>query len=151
MELYRKCNIFERLLSLSASPSLPESCSQKILNLLFRCTYVEGSSTLITRCGIVSWISSLLTSQSTSELVKARLRALAMRVYETSDQDRANDWSNGTLASILNFFDYQRVNIQCQQHRIRFEGPHTPTRLGEFPWVSCDLCDPFVKPTSETP
>ena len=101
MEIYRHCNIFERLLSLCASPSFPEPYVEKILDLLFRCTYVEGSTTLITRCAVISWIVSRLRLKSTCELGKARLRALASRLYETCDQGYVNDWSDGTLSSTL--------------------------------------------------
>lgn len=101
MEIYRKCHIFERLLSFSASLSLPESCFQKTLNLLFRCTYVNGSSTLITRCGLMSWISSRLASHAINDMTGERLETLALRAYETSDQDRVDDWTNGTLTGTL--------------------------------------------------
>ena len=101
MEIYRHCNILERLLSLCASPSFPETCSERVLDLVFRCTYVEGSTTLITRCAVVSWIVSHLTQKGTSGWGKARLRALASRLYETCDQGYVNDWSNGTLSSTL--------------------------------------------------
>lgn len=101
MEIYRHCNILERLLSLCASPSFPEPCFEKILDLLFRCTYVEGSTTLITRCAVISWIVSRLTQKGTGDWGKARLRALASRLYETCDQGYVNDWSEGTLSSTL--------------------------------------------------
>ena len=101
MNLYRKCHIFERLLSFSASPSLPEPCFQKILDLLFRCTYVEGSSTLITRCGLMSWISSHLRSHATKDMMRERLRMLASSAYETSDDEWIDEWASGTIACTL--------------------------------------------------
>ena len=101
METYRKCHIFERLLSFSASLSLPDPCFQKILDLLFRCTYVNGSSTLITRCGLVSWVSSGLASHAINDVTAERLEKLASRAYETSDQERVDHWTNGTLLSTL--------------------------------------------------
>ncbi|KAL8723547.1 MAG: hypothetical protein Q9225_000182 [Loekoesia sp. 1 TL-2023] len=48
IELYRRSHILERLLSLLTSPSLQPSYQEKLLTLLFRCTYVDGSTTLIT-------------------------------------------------------------------------------------------------------
>ena len=101
MEIYRKCHIFERLLSFSASSSLPKPCFQKILDLLFRCTYVNGSSTLITRCGLFSWISSRHVSHSINDMTGERLKCLASRAYETSDEERVDDWTNGTFRSTL--------------------------------------------------
>ena len=101
MNVYRKCHILERLLSFSASPSLPEACFQKILDLLFRCTYVDGSSTLFTRCGLISWISSRLASHAINDVTRERLKDLALKAYQTSDQDRVDHWTNGTLMSTL--------------------------------------------------
>ena len=101
MEIYRRCNVLEWLLSLCATPSFPETCSERVLDLLFRCTYVGGTTTLITRCAAVSWIMCRLTQNDTSERANARLRALASRLYETCDQGYVNDWSNGTLSSTL--------------------------------------------------
>ena len=101
MEIYRHCNILERLLSLCANPTFPEPCFEKVLDLLFRCTFVEGSTTLITRCAVMSWIMSRLTRKGTDEWGKARLRALATELYETCDQVYVNDWSDGTLSPTL--------------------------------------------------
>lgn len=101
MNIYRKCHIIERLLSFAASPSVPEACFQKILDLIFRCTYVKGSSTLITRCGLLSWISSRLASHANNDTTGERLKSLGSRLYETSDQERVDDWANGTLMNRL--------------------------------------------------
>ena len=102
MDCYRKCHVFERVLSFSASPSLPEPCFQKILGLLFRCTYVKGSSTLITRCGLLSWISSRIASHAIDDMTGERLRMLTSRAYETSDQERIDEWANRTILCTLN-------------------------------------------------
>lgn len=107
-EVYRGCRIIERLLSLSASPSLPEPCQQKIVALLFRCTYVEGSSTLITRCGLIGWIASRLTLDA-DETTKNRLRLLASRVYQTSDQERIIRWSHGTLSDTIDSLRISKI------------------------------------------
>ena len=101
MNLYRKCHIFERLLSFSASPLVREPCFEKILDLLFRCTYVDGSSTLITRCGLMSWVSCRLASQVIDDMTGERLRMLASRAYETSDDGHVDDWANGSIVCTL--------------------------------------------------
>ena len=67
------------------------------MDLLFRCTYVEGSSTLITHCGLIRWIASRLTLKPNEASMKRRLRVLALRLHETSDQQRIEEWSIGTL------------------------------------------------------
>ena len=101
MEIYRRCHIFERLLSLSASPSLPEICYKRILQLLFRCTYVGGSTTLITRCGLLGWLYCQIMMKKTESFDSDVLGLLASRAYESSDKERVNDWSKGTCVTIL--------------------------------------------------
>ena len=100
MELYRRCHILERLLSLSAF-SLPKACSQKLMDLLFRCTLAGGSTTLITRCGLLSWVRSRIRSRPLIPSEYVILRRLALRAYESSDQERVNQWSNDGVRSML--------------------------------------------------
>lgn len=94
MEAFRKSNAFEQLLSFYASRSCNATCKEKIVRLLLRATAVGGSTTLITRCGLVSWIQMCLNSQDPRQKM---LKVLAQRVYETCDQGRVGEWSNGTI------------------------------------------------------
>lgn len=100
MEIYRRSDILERLLSMSAT-SLPGSCKQKLLSLLFRCTFVGGSTTLITRCGLLSWVQSQIKSHHSTPPEHVSLRKLALRTYETSDQEHVKQWSNGFVGAML--------------------------------------------------
>lgn len=34
-------------------------------------------------------------------MTEQRLKSLALRAYETSDQERVDDWANGTLTATL--------------------------------------------------
>ena len=111
-ELYRGCGIFERLLSFSAPPTIPEHCFQEILVLLSRCTHVGGSSTLITRSGVVAWVTNRSSSCDNDLEMKARLRTLALRMYETSEQLRIDGWSDSSLNATL---DMMRMSEGAQQ------------------------------------
>lgn len=99
MTLYWQCNILERLLTLTWSPSLPESCFRKIVDFCFRCTYVDGSTTLITRCGLMGWISCCLAQKNGQS--RDRLLLLAVTVRETCDQGKVDAWSDGGVDVIL--------------------------------------------------
>ncbi|KAG8527482.1 uncharacterized protein KY384_007634 [Bacidia gigantensis] len=99
MELYRQCHVFEHLLSIAVSPVVPDICYDKIVELLFRCTYVNGSTTLITRYGLLSWIASCVEQKSADS--RERLLSLAARMYDTADHDRLNDWSDDSHAATL--------------------------------------------------
>ena len=96
MNQYRRCKVFERLLSLSASPSLQPRTSDRIVHLLYRCTYVDGSTTLLTRCAVLSWIKACTAKGGVDE---AMLLSLASRISRTCDKDRVQEWSNG-IASL---------------------------------------------------
>jgi nucleolar pre-ribosomal-associated protein 1 len=71
------------------------SAKEKILRLLLRATHVDGSTTLITRCGVLSWVKMMLDNQDPRQRM---LKALALRVYETCDRERVNEWSSGAIA-----------------------------------------------------
>ncbi len=71
------------------------------MQLLFRCTYVGGSTTLITRCGLLSWIFSRIVQIKADVYGLDILRGLALRAYETSDQERVNEWSKGIFTAML--------------------------------------------------
>jgi nucleolar pre-ribosomal-associated protein 1 len=70
---------------------------ERLVGLLYRCTYVGGSSTLITRCGLLSWIDSRVHASNTSASDIAALRHLASRVYDTSEKSRVDEWSGGAV------------------------------------------------------
>ena len=95
MNAYRRCNVFERILSLSTMPTLPQVCLDMTIELLFRCTYVEGSTTLLTRCGIHSWIALFLRKKD--GMIRDKLLLLASRMVNTSDRGRVERWSDGGL------------------------------------------------------
>ena len=89
------------MLSFAASPLVPTDCFQKMLDLLFRCTYVDGSSTLIARCGLAGWILSRLSLHNGDGAMRARLKTLGMRIHETSDQERIDQWSDDSFHVLL--------------------------------------------------
>lgn len=94
MESFRKSNMFEQLLSFYASRSCSAASKGKIVRLLLRATAVGGSTTLITRCGLVSWIEMCISNQDPRQ---KSLRMLGARALETCDQGRVAEWSNGSM------------------------------------------------------
>ena len=94
MDQYRRCKVFERVLSLSSSPSIPRRCDESIIKLLYQCTYVDGSTTLLTRCAVLSWAKARITM---GNLNTKLLEALVSRILETCESDRVSEWSNGMI------------------------------------------------------
>ena len=91
METYRLSNVMERVLSLAASRSLPAYLRGKIIQLCYRCTFVDGSTTLVTRCGILSWIRGEMDNNQ--EARGQVLRSLAVQIRKTCDMKRIDDWA----------------------------------------------------------
>lgn len=100
MEVYRRANVFERLLSLYQSPSLNESSRRNILHIIYRAAQVGGSTTLITRAAVMSWIQ-VQTAEVEKTKDIALLAALAQTLYDTSDRERVDAWSAGTIERAL--------------------------------------------------
>lgn len=102
MELYRRSGVFERILSLSVSPSIPEACFEKTIQLIHRCSLVGGSTTLVTRFGVMSWIRS---QQAVNGAYHVTLQTLASQIEETCEVDRVQEWSDGALARAVDGVD----------------------------------------------
>jgi nucleolar pre-ribosomal-associated protein 1 len=98
MEIFRINNIFERLLSFYVSKSSAISSREKIVRLLLRAAAVGGSTTLITRCGLVSWIQAMLENR---DYRRKALRVLAARVWEQCDKEKVDEWSGGSVKGMV--------------------------------------------------
>lgn len=95
LNIYRARGVFERVLALYDSPYLSPKAKAKILGILSRASAIEGgSTTLITRAGIIGWIQSKLASK---DAASARLEALERALYRTCDAPRVKEWSHGAL------------------------------------------------------
>ena len=102
--LRRSTPTLESLLTLcSGDVYLPRGLRELIVALLWRITTVqEGSDMLITRCGIISWLESLITSRGVGKgsedlLGRASLKLLLKEVWQNCNQERATDWSCGNI------------------------------------------------------
>lgn len=98
VEIFRTNNMFERLLGYYESKSCAISAKEKIVRLLLRAAAAGGSTTLITRCGVVSWIRMMLETRDYREHA---LRRLASRVYELCDRVKVDEWSSGTMGDLV--------------------------------------------------
>ncbi|KAF2497049.1 hypothetical protein BU16DRAFT_549344 [Lophium mytilinum] len=98
MEIFRAKNIFERVLGFYSTPGCGFRTKEKILRLLFRAAAVGGSTTLITRSGVLSWIQGQVALKDGHQ---SMLRQLALRVWKTSDQQKVNEWSSGSAQTTV--------------------------------------------------
>jgi nucleolar pre-ribosomal-associated protein 1 len=98
MEIFRLTDMFECLLSYYVSKSCAISAREKIVRLLLRAAAVGGSTTLITRCGLLSWLQMMLINNDHRH---GALKVLASRIYELCDKEKVDEWSSGTIEGIV--------------------------------------------------
>jgi len=82
------------------SPYLPGILKAKILDILCATTGIEGgSTTLITRAGVMDWIAVQLHTTKGGDGNDVTLRRLATRLYETCNREHVDAWSLGSMAT----------------------------------------------------
>ncbi|KAL2761140.1 hypothetical protein ACRALDRAFT_1078420 [Sodiomyces alcalophilus JCM 7366] len=95
---------FEKILGLAANPYIRTNLVTRVLRIVYRATEIEGgSTTLVTRFGIVSWLEAqeaVRLERGGSEDEARLLRALRRRVWETCDQERVGRWSQGEIGRV---------------------------------------------------
>ncbi|KAF8251300.1 hypothetical protein K440DRAFT_91482 [Wilcoxina mikolae CBS 423.85] len=95
LALYRKRNIFGKILSLCTSPNCTERAKEKVVELLWNVPAIEGgATTLITRNGAVAWIEQQVGVSQRHDMV---LKRLVARLFEGSAKKHVIEWSRGSL------------------------------------------------------
>ncbi|CAN8103027.1 unnamed protein product [Discula destructiva] len=101
MATYHNTRLFERLLALMGSPYMRQNLRAQCLKIIYRATCIAGgSTTLITRFGIVSWLEAQSAAHGADpggDVYKALLK----KIWATSDQDRVAAWSKDGVADLL--------------------------------------------------
>ena len=92
--MYRRQNVFERLLSLHSTPHLPVSHRKQIIRLVCLALTIEGGSTmLVSRVGLLSWLRG---QQGQNDCIgDEAIHQLVRRLWKTCDQERIKAWSGG--------------------------------------------------------
>ncbi|POS79307.1 hypothetical protein DHEL01_v202310 [Diaporthe helianthi] len=104
MAMYHNTRLFERLLSLASNPYMRPNLTTQILRIIYKATCIKGgSTTLMTRFGIVSWLEM---RGAVSETERETCKALLRRVWEMSDRERVSEWSNGGIQDAV-----QRITL----------------------------------------
>ncbi|TWU75547.1 hypothetical protein ED733_006069 [Metarhizium rileyi] len=99
--VFHKKRWLEKIFILGSNPYLRTALRTRLLKLVYRATCIEGgSTTLITRFGILSWLDSQRASCDSDETA-AVYAALVKRAWETCDQDRVRTWSKGGVEQLL--------------------------------------------------
>jgi nucleolar pre-ribosomal-associated protein 1 len=91
------------VLSLFSTSQLHTSLKLKIVQLLISATEIEeGSTTLVTRTGVVAWLKVEMAHLSTLEdSLGHSLLDLALKLVQTVDRTRTDTWSSGLMTDML--------------------------------------------------
>ncbi len=123
LDHFRARRLFETVASLAANPYMRAPLRRQVLRIVCRAAAIEGgSTTLITRAGVVSWLATWEASRAAGSSgddeghaaasVKAKggdeqgdeapvVRALLRRLWDTCDQARVDSWSMHGVAESL--------------------------------------------------
>lgn len=97
LEILRRAGVFEQVMSLCDSPGAEanKAIQEKVLELLWRATFVEGgSTTLVTRTGVLSWLGM---RRKGNDGLPSRIRE---RILETCDSEKIVEWSGLAIESL---------------------------------------------------
>ena len=96
---YQRSGLLEHLLMSLSQPRIPEAIWLKTMKIFWRCTYVDGGpDLLISKCGITHSLKALCRTQP---IHAKHCKALARRILDTCDQERADKFSFGTIKDAI--------------------------------------------------
>ncbi|QPH04441.1 hypothetical protein C2857_001440 [Epichloe festucae Fl1] len=99
--IFHKKRWFEKVLALGSNPYLRSALRTRLLRLVYRATCIEaGSTTLITRFGLISWLDARRVACDVEDEV-VLYEALMRRAWATCDQGRVRAWSKGGVEQLL--------------------------------------------------
>lgn len=99
--VFHKKRWFEKIFTVGSNPYLRFNLRTRILRLLYRATCIEGgSTTLVTRFGILSWLDAQRAGCEVPDEAEV-YGALMKRVWATCDQEKVKTWSKGGVEKLL--------------------------------------------------
>lgn len=106
LALFHKRRVYERILSLASNSYMRLPLRSLLLRIVYRTTCLEGgSTTLITRFGVISWLEAQ-RAQRSSAVESELLKALQQRVWDTCDQERIQEWSRKGIAMVVDDWEF---------------------------------------------
>ncbi|PKS09782.1 hypothetical protein jhhlp_004403, partial [Lomentospora prolificans] len=99
--VFHQTRWFEKVFASACNPYMKSGLRMKVFKVLYRATCIEGgSTTLVTRFGVLSWLESLGAGLEEEE-ERALVKALMERVWETCDQGHVEKWSRGGIVGMM--------------------------------------------------
>ena len=105
VESYHRSDVFQTAMHLWNRPSILQSACGLGLDLFYTCANAQGSTLLITKHGILTWLEAIMTQeQSESPMITKKLRVLERHLKQTCDREETLKWSDGLL-------DVSKLNV----------------------------------------
>ncbi|KPM37092.1 hypothetical protein AK830_g9475 [Neonectria ditissima] len=99
--VFHKKRWFEKILVLGGNPYLRLNLRTRVLRVLYRASCIDGgSTTLVTRFGILSWLDAQRAACEVADEADV-LTALMRRIWETCDQEKVTAWSKGGVVKLM--------------------------------------------------
>ncbi|KAK5998212.1 putative C14G10.02-like protein [Cladobotryum mycophilum] len=98
---FHKKRWFEKILAVGSNPYLRSNLRVRILRIIYRATCIAGgSTTLITRFGLLSWLDAQRAACKVAEDADV-YGGLIQRAWRTCDQARVTAWSKGGVEKLI--------------------------------------------------
>ncbi|KFX97605.1 hypothetical protein O988_04766 [Pseudogymnoascus sp. VKM F-3808] len=99
LAIFHKRRVFEKALGLYSNVYMADNLREKILQIVWRATEIEGGSeTLLTRFGVVSWLKAQVTLEGKRGLTA---QILLERLVSTCSEERLKGWSGQSAEEII--------------------------------------------------
>ncbi|KFZ14576.1 hypothetical protein V502_06014 [Pseudogymnoascus sp. VKM F-4520 (FW-2644)] len=99
LAIFHKRRVFEKALGLFSNVYMADSLREKILQIVWRATEIEGGSeTLLTRFGVVSWLKAQVALEGKKGLTA---QILLERLVNTCSEERLKGWSGQSPQEII--------------------------------------------------
>lgn len=105
MGVFHQTRWFEKVFGAACNPYMKTGLRNRVYRVLYRATCIEGgSTTLVTRFGVLGWLEELRVSEVGREDGPV-IGALMGRVWETCDRGHVERWSRGAIPEMMRAVD----------------------------------------------
>ena len=100
--VFHQTRWFEKVFAAACNPYMKAGLRTRVFRVLYRATCIEGgSTTLVTRFGVLGWLEELRVAAGEAGEERAVVAGLMARVWETCDRAHVGRWSRGGIPEMM--------------------------------------------------
>ncbi|SPN98612.1 related to URB1 Nucleolar protein required for the normal accumulation of 25S and 5.8S rRNAs [Cephalotrichum gorgonifer] len=100
--VFHQTRWFEKVFAAACNPYMRPGLRNRVFRVLYRVTCIKGgSTTLVTRFGVLSWLEELRVSEVVGSEERAVVGGLMARVWEACDRGHVGKWSRGGIPEMM--------------------------------------------------